>query len=72
MAVIFLPKFVLVVYSSVLTIRSREYVEAARSLGAGSFHILFRTILPNIMGPVLVQFSLVAAAAITLESGLSF
>ncbi len=55
-----------------LSVRSQDYVEAMRALGAGPMRIMLRTILPNIAGPVLVQFSLAAASAIVLESGLSF
>ena len=59
-------------YGSVLGARSRDYVEAVRVLGASRPRIMLRTILPNVLGPVLVQISLTAAAAIVLESGLSF
>jgi peptide/nickel transport system permease protein len=72
MALVFLPSFVRIAYASVLSIRSQDYVEAMRVLGAGRIRVLMGTILPNIAGPVLVQFSLAASAAITLESGLSF
>ncbi len=51
---------------------SRDYVEATRALGATQSHLLFRTVLPNIAGPLLVQFSLAVAAAVVIESGLSF
>jgi peptide/nickel transport system permease protein len=56
----------------VLSVRSQQYVEAMRVLGASRASIMFRTILPNIGGPILVQFSLAAASAVVLESGLSF
>jgi peptide/nickel transport system permease protein len=72
LAVLYLPGFVRVVYAGVLSVRSQEYVEAVRALGAGSIRIMARTILPNVAGPVLVQFSLAAASAVVLESGLSF
>ncbi|MBW6399088.1 dipeptide/oligopeptide/nickel ABC transporter permease/ATP-binding protein [Roseomonas sp. HJA6] len=72
MALVFLPSFIRIAYASVLSIRSQDYVEAMRVLGAGRVRVLAGTILPNIAGPVLVQFSLAASAAITLESGLSF
>ncbi|WGF88035.1 dipeptide/oligopeptide/nickel ABC transporter permease/ATP-binding protein [Marinivivus vitaminiproducens] len=71
-ALVYLPGFTRVAYSGVLGIRSHEYVEAVRSLGAGSGRIMLRTILPNIGGPILVQFSLTVASGIVLESGLSF
>jgi peptide/nickel transport system permease protein len=72
LALVYLPGFVRVVYAGVLSVRSHEYVEAMRVLGAGRLRIMLRTILPNIGGPILVQFSLSAASAIVLESGLSF
>ena len=72
LAVLYLPGFVRVVYAGVLTVRSQDYVEAMRALGAGPVRIMSRTILPNVAGPILVQFSLAAASAVVLESGLSF
>ncbi|HEY3846390.1 MAG TPA: dipeptide/oligopeptide/nickel ABC transporter permease/ATP-binding protein [Acetobacteraceae bacterium] len=72
LSLVYLPGFVRVVYAGVLSVRSHEYVEAMRALGAGRLRIMLRTILPNIGGPILVQFSLAAASAIVLESGLSF
>ncbi len=72
LAVLFLPGFARVTYAEVLSARSHDYVEAVRALGAPSNRILARTILPNIAGPVLVQLSLAVAAAVLLESGLSF
>ena len=72
LALLYLPGFVRVAYAGVLSVRSQEYVEAMRALGAGRLRIMLRTILPNVGGPVLVQFSLAAASAVVLESGLSF
>ena len=72
LALVYLPGFTRVAYAGVLTARSQDYVEAMRVLGAGSGRIMLRTILPNIGGPILVQFSLAMAAAVVLESGLSF
>ncbi len=72
LALVFLPGFVRVVHAGVLTVRAMDYVEAARVVGARPVRIALRTILPNIAGPVLVQASLTAAAAVVLESGLSF
>jgi peptide/nickel transport system permease protein len=72
MGFIFLPGFIRVAYASVLSVRSQEYVEAMRVLGARWPRVIFGTILPNVAGPLLVQFSLTVAAAITLEAGLSF
>ncbi len=72
LAVVYLPGFVRVAYAGTLSVRTQNYVEAMRVLGAGRARIMLRTILPNIGGPILVQVSLAIAAAILLESGLSF
>jgi peptide/nickel transport system permease protein len=72
LSVLFVPGFVRVAYAGVLSVRSHEYVEAQRALGASRGRIMLRTILPNIAGPLLVQLSLAVASAIVLESGLSF
>ncbi len=55
-----------------LTLKSREYVLAARSLGASDARIILRHILPNALTPVLITLTLGIAGAILTESGLSF
>ncbi len=55
-----------------LSLREKEFVEAARALGAGSLRQVVRHILPNAVGPVIVAGSLDVAAAIIAESTLSF
>jgi len=60
------------VRGSFLEIKNLEYVESARVLGAGTFRIMFRHILPNALGPIIVAASLGVADAIISESGLSF
>ena len=72
LSVLFIPTYARITYGETLGIRNLEYVDAARALGHRNGRILFRTILPNVAGPVFVQFSLVVAACIVLESGLSF
>ena len=72
LSVLYTPGFARVAYAGVLAARSQDYVEAVRVLGASRARIMARTILPNVLGPVLVQVSLTTAAAIVLESGLSF
>jgi peptide/nickel transport system permease protein len=72
LCVLYLPGFVRVTFAEVLSVRRRDFVEAARALGVPTWTILIRTILPNIAGPILVQLSLAVAAAVVLESGLSF
>lgn len=60
------------VRGQVLSLREREYVEAARAAGAGGMHIMFRQILPNLWAPILVTFSLAVPATVTAEAALSF
>ncbi|CAN1496234.1 oligopeptide transporter ATP-binding component [Rhabdaerophilaceae bacterium] len=72
LSILYTPGFVRVAYAEVLSARGQDYVEAVRALGASHARIIGLTILPNIAGPVLVQFSLTVAAAIVVESGLSF
>ena len=61
-----------VVRGQVLALREREFVEAARSIGAGPTRIVFRHIIPNCVGPILVGATLAVAGAILTESALSF
>ena len=60
------------VRAQVMAVREREYVEAARALGAGGLRIFFRHILPNIVQPVLVQAAIGMAGVILAEATLSF
>lgn len=60
------------VRAQVLAAREREYVEAARSLGASDSRILLRHILPNIAQPIIVQSAIGMAAAVLAEATLSF
>ncbi len=71
-AVVNLPIFARIARAQALVLRELEFVEAKRALGFGSPHILFRTILPNALPPVIVQGSLLFATAIITESYLSF
>ncbi len=61
-----------VVRGQVLSIREKEYVEAAKALGYRTFRIIFRHILPNVLGAVIVIAASNFASAILLEAGLSF
>ena len=61
-----------VVRGQVLSIKEKEYIEAARALGYRTPRIIFRHILPNITGPVTVITASNFASAILLEAGLSF
>ena len=55
-----------------LSLREKEYVEAAKAAGAGDARIMFRHILPNTLGPVIVNGTLTVATAILVEAALSF
>jgi len=66
------PIFVRIVRSSVLVIRQEAYVEAARLIGVSPVRIALRHILPNAMGPILVQSAMTFAFAVLAESSLSF
>jgi peptide/nickel transport system permease protein len=61
-----------VVRSSVLTIKEQEYVTAARMIGTHDRSIIFKHLLPNAMGPIIVGATLGVGTAIIIESSLSF
>ncbi|HWP46064.1 MAG TPA: ABC transporter permease [Candidatus Limnocylindrales bacterium] len=67
-----IPEYARIVRASVLVERQREYVQAARSLGARDLRILLLTILPNCFAPILVKTTLGFATAIVEAAGLSF
>jgi len=56
----------------ILSLKEREFIQAARALGASDARIIIRHLIPNAIGPVLVNATLGIAGAILLESGLSF
>lgn len=60
------------VRAEVLSVREREFVHAARALGAGPARIVLQHVLPNAIGPIIVTAALVTGAVMLLESGLSF
>lgn len=70
--IVYVPIFARIARGPTLVVKAQQYVEAARSLGASSWHIVRRHILPNIATPVLVQASTNLATAILFESALSF
>lgn len=70
--IVSIPIFARITRGSVLTLKSREFVEASRSMGAGDMRIMFREILPNCLSPLLVQFSLTFASSVLIEAALSF
>ncbi len=66
------PTYARVVYSSVLSIRERDYIVAARALGVGELKILFQHVLPNVIAPVIVVGTIGMAYAILTGAALSF
>jgi peptide/nickel transport system permease protein len=66
------PQFVRVTRAAVLTVRTQEYVEAARAIGRSEPAIIFFHILPNCLSPIIVMVTLRIASAIIAASSLSF
>jgi dipeptide transport system permease protein len=71
-AVSYLPHYVRLTRGSVLTERSRDYVTAVRVAGAGPLRLMFRTVLPNCMAPLIVQAALSFSNAILDAAALGF
>ncbi|SEN85455.1 peptide/nickel transport system permease protein [Gemmobacter aquatilis] len=71
-SVAYLAQFTRLTRAQILTLKSETFIEAARSLGAGNAHILFRHLLPNALAPVLVSAMLATGDAIILEATLGF
>jgi peptide/nickel transport system permease protein len=72
LGVVYTPRFARLVRSSVLSIREKEYIEAARVTGCSDFTILFVHILPNCWAPVIIQATISFGYAILWEAALSF
>ena len=71
-ALLYVPILARVMRSSVLTVKTEPYVDGARSRGASELAILTRHVLPNSLGPSLVQASVLMAFALQIEASLSF
>ena len=72
LAVVYTPTFARLMRGQVLSITARDYVDAARALGAPAWRIACRHVLPNATAPIVVQASLSVAFAILAEASLSF
>jgi len=70
--VVAIPAYTRLTRAQVLSVREREYVTAVRAVGASSWRIVLKHILPNISNPIVVQASLSTAFAILAEASLSF
>ena len=67
-----IPAFARIMRSQILSIRDSEFVEAARSVGASDFEIITVHIIPNAIGPLIVQATIAVATAIIAAAGLSY
>jgi len=72
LGVVYTPTFARLMRGQVLSITARDYVDAARALGAPAFRIAWRHVVPNAAAPIVVQASLSVAFAILAEASLSF
>jgi peptide/nickel transport system permease protein len=70
--IVSMPQFARIARAAMLAEKGKDYVSAARTLGASDTRIVFRHVLPNATSPVLVQMSLAMAFAVLLEASLSF
>jgi peptide/nickel transport system permease protein len=70
--IVFAPQLARLARARTLVVRQELYVDAARCFGASTPHILWRHILPNALQPVLVQVTILLAAALLAEASLSF
>jgi peptide/nickel transport system permease protein len=66
------PYFARIIRGQVLSLREKEFVEAAQSIGASNFRIIFREILPNLVAPIIVYTTLIIPTNILFEAALSF
>src|SRR5262249_19785064 len=72
LSIVYMPRTAMLIRSTVLSIRELDYVQAARALGREDAAIALRHILPNCVGPLLVQGSFIFAYAILAEAILGF
>jgi ABC-type dipeptide/oligopeptide/nickel transport system permease subunit len=72
LALLFWTQLARIVRGVFLSLREKEFVEAAKAAGAGDARIIVRHLLPNAVGPIIVTMTLIVAAAILVEAALSF
>jgi peptide/nickel transport system permease protein len=72
LVIVWWPSYARLIRGLVLEVKSKEYVEGARSVGANGFYILFHTVLPNCVSPAIVLATLDLGNAILTFAGLSF
>ena len=67
-----IPIFARRARAPIIQLKNEEYIEAARAVNASKLRIMFRHLLPNMLSPLIVQFTINVAMSITLAAGLSF
>jgi peptide/nickel transport system permease protein len=72
LSIAYIPLFARVIRSSILSIKGQEFIEAAKCCGTSDARIIFKHILPNAVGPILVQSTLAMGSVILTISSLSF
>ena len=70
--IVYTPSFARVARASALSVMEQGYIEASHGLGANKLRVIFRHVLPNIQGPMIIQTTLSLAFAILAEAALSF
>ncbi|MFN8593332.1 MAG: nickel transporter permease [Thermomicrobiales bacterium] len=71
-AIVYIPAFARIVRGSVLSIKEKEFIEAARAIGQPNPQVMFRHVLPNAIAPIIVLATLSIGQAIIYAAGLSF
>lgn len=70
--IVMTPRFIRIAHGSTLTVKEREFIDAAKAMGLSNWRIMTKHILPNILGEVLVMGALWVGTAIRIEANLSF
>lgn len=70
--IVYMPQYARLVRGTVLSLKEKEFIEAARCISASPFRIMFRHILPNCLAPIIVMATLAIGWAIVQTAGLSF
>lgn len=68
----YIPVFARVIRSSILTVKGQEFIEAAKACGTSNARIILRHIIPNAIGPIIIQATLAMGSTILIISSLSF
>ena len=66
------PEFARIMRAQVLTLKDREYMEAAQSIGCSNLRVILHHVVPNALAPVIVQYTLGAVSVILMSASLSF